>query len=259
MNIVVLLKMVPDVVEELLIAPDGKMLDADYVRTILSERDDHALEEALLLKERHGGTVIVVAPDAPEVDDALYTALAKGADRAIKITDVEAVVGTRALARICANALTDIPNLLPADLILTGVQTIDDLDGQLAPLLAHSLHLPYVGIVNQITVDLNTRAATIFKEYPGGVRGEFELPLPAVLGIQSAEKTPRYVIVNKVMQVIKTKKIETVTAPVFDSTPLVEILELKKPQTTGRAEMLEGSPEELAQKVYAVLAERSLV
>ena len=85
MHILVLLKMAPDVVEELEIAPDGKSLDLDYLRLILSESDDHALEEALLLKERHNAKVTVLALDAPEVDDALFTALAKGADRAVKV------------------------------------------------------------------------------------------------------------------------------------------------------------------------------
>ena len=70
MHILVLLKMVPDVVEDLEIAPDGKALDLEYLRMILSESDDHALEQALLLKERHGGKVTVLALDAPEVDDA---------------------------------------------------------------------------------------------------------------------------------------------------------------------------------------------
>ena len=83
MNILVLMKMVPDVVEELEVSSDGKALDTEFLRLILSESDDHAMEEALLLKERHGGSVTVLAVDAPEVDDALFTALAKGADRAI--------------------------------------------------------------------------------------------------------------------------------------------------------------------------------
>ena len=64
---------------------EGESLDLELLRLIASERDDHALEQALLLKERHEGTVTVLALDAPEVDDALYTALAKGADRAVKI------------------------------------------------------------------------------------------------------------------------------------------------------------------------------
>ena len=65
MNIVVLLKVVPDVVEELEVAANGKELDTEYLRMILNESDNHALEEALLLKERYGGTVSLLAPEAP--------------------------------------------------------------------------------------------------------------------------------------------------------------------------------------------------
>ncbi len=259
MNILVLLKMVPDIVEELVVAPEGKALDADYMRTIVSERDDHALEEGLLLKERHGGTLTAIAIDASDVDDLLFTALAKGADRAVKITDVEAGLGTRAVARILAQVLSTTPGLMPADVILTGVQAIDDLDAQTAPQLSHLLNLPYMGIVSQVVVNSATNAAVVSKEYPGGVRADFELPLPVILGIQSAEKTPRYVMVSRVTAMMKTRKLEEVPAPAVDAPPYVEILQMSKPESTGHAEMLEGSPEEIASKVYEVLAERSMV
>ncbi len=87
MNLYVLLKMVPDTVEELNVSADGKSLDSEFLRFKLNDPDEHALEQALILKEKHGGQVTVVALDAPEVDDVLFTALAKGADRAVKIPD----------------------------------------------------------------------------------------------------------------------------------------------------------------------------
>ncbi|MBI5393936.1 MAG: electron transfer flavoprotein subunit beta/FixA family protein, partial [Verrucomicrobia bacterium] len=83
MDILVLMKVVPDVVEELEVGADGKSLDTSFLRTILSERDDHALEQALLLKDKHGGKVTLLTLDAPDIDDVLFTALAKGADRAV--------------------------------------------------------------------------------------------------------------------------------------------------------------------------------
>jgi electron transfer flavoprotein beta subunit len=85
MNLFVLLKTVPDTVEELTVGADEKSLDAQWLRFKLSDSDEHALEQALLLKEKHGGQVTVVALDAPELDDSLFTALAKGADRAVKL------------------------------------------------------------------------------------------------------------------------------------------------------------------------------
>src|SRR4030067_1763329 len=85
MNIIVPVKLVPDLVEELTIDGGGVVLDTSWLRLILNEFDDHAIEQAILLKERSGGQVTVVAPDVEGIDDVLYTAVAKGADRLIKL------------------------------------------------------------------------------------------------------------------------------------------------------------------------------
>ena len=104
MNIVVPVKVVPDLVEELTIDDSGAALDTDWLRLMLSEFDDHAIEQAILLKERDGGQVTVVAADAEGVDDVLYAAAAKGADRLIKLTgDFEEAVNNHALARVFAS------------------------------------------------------------------------------------------------------------------------------------------------------------
>jgi electron transfer flavoprotein beta subunit len=260
MHILVILKMAPDVVEELEIAPDGKALDPDYLRMIPSEFDDHALEQAILLKERHGGKVTVVALDAPELDDALFTALAKGADRAVKIVDAEPETATAQAARLLARVLSEAEGLLPADLILTGVQAVDDLDGLMAPLLAYELKMPFLGIVTGLSVGPVGNTAVAVKEFPGGVRGQFEVGLPAVLGIQAAEKPPRYVPVAKVRAAMKSQKIESVPVPALaDGHPLIECLRMEKPQAATHAEMLEGSPEEVSGRLCEILAGRGVL
>ncbi len=81
MNIVILVKLVPDLVEELTIDTSGVALDTAWLRMIINEFDDHAIEQGILLKERGGGNVTVVAPDIEGVDDVLFTAAAKGADQ----------------------------------------------------------------------------------------------------------------------------------------------------------------------------------
>jgi len=260
MNILVLVRMVPDVVEELEIAPNGKSLDTGYLRRILSESDNHALEEAILLKERHGGQVTVVAPEAPEVDEALFSALAKGAGRAIKITGLEESLSTRATTARLAGALGD-AGLLSADLILTGVQAIDDLDGLIAPLLAFHLGLPNLGIVTRLVVDESRGAVIATREFPSGVRGEYEISLPAVLGIQAAEKPPRYVPVSKVRAAMKTLKLESAGSPPTRGVepPTVEVLEMKKCEPAGRAEMLEGAPEQVSERLVEILAARGVL
>jgi len=260
MHILVLLKMVPDVVEDLEIAPDGKALDLEYLRMILSESDDHALEQALLLKERSGGKVTVLALDAPEVDDALFTALAKGADRVLKVAGFDAGLTTCQAARVLSQVIQTQAGLLPADLVLTGVQAIDDLDGLIAPLVAHALDLPYLGIITQLGVDPSGRTALAMKEYPGGVRGEFEVTLPAVLGIQAAEKPPRYVPVAKVRTAMKSQRIDAVPVPTLadGGWPALEVVEMKRNEPAGHAEMLEGAPEKVSEKLCGILAGQGL-
>ncbi len=258
MKILVLLKMVPDVVEGLAVAPDGRSLDLELLRLIASERDDHALEQALLLKERHGGTVTASALDAPEVDDALYTALAKGADRAVKITGFDARGSTRPAVALLARTLPTIPDVLPADLVLTGCQAIDDLDGSVAPLLAHELGLPYLGIVTAVDADPAAARAAVVKEFSGGVRGEFDVPFPALLGIQAAEKPPRYVMVGKIQAAMRSREIEEIPAAIGEVPTSAEILRMAKPEVAAHAEMLAGPPEEVSARVFEILAGRGL-
>lgn len=249
MNIVVLIKLVPDLVEELTIAPGGAALDLTFARWIINEFDDHALEQGILLKERYGGAVTVIAPDLEGADDVLFTAAAKGADRLIKVKGDFSAANNHALARAFSAIIKD---LQPA-LILTGVQAHNDLDGSAGPLLAESLQLPYVGYVSGVAI--NDGKSTIKKEYPGGLIAEMEVTLPAVLGIQAAEQPPRYVAVSKVRQTMKTSSIEETAASGLDpcGAPVVE--RIFQPEATTHAEMIEGSPEEVAAKLVGLFKE----
>jgi electron transfer flavoprotein beta subunit len=257
MNLYVLLKMVPDTVEELNVSGNGKWLDTEFLRFKLSEPDDHALEQALILKEQHGGTVTVVALDAPEVDDVLFTALAKGADRAVKVPIDQAGMGTVASARVLADFLAAPGQITPDTLVLPGSQAIDDLEGEVAPMLAAALDLPFVGVV--CGVKPADDRVTVIKEFAGGLRAEFDVMLPAVLGIQSAEKPPRYVPVAKVRAVMKSGTIETVDLTPPERPIQLDVERMYKPEAAGRAEMIEGAPEEVADKLVEVLAKAGVI
>jgi electron transfer flavoprotein beta subunit len=258
MNLYVLLKMVPDTVEELNVSADGKSLDSEFLRFKLNDPDEHALEQALILKEKHGGKVTVVALDAPEVDDVLFTALAKGADRAVKIPVNQAGLGTVAAAKVLTDFFASAAGqITPDTLVLPGSQAIDDLEGELAPFLAAALNLPYVGVVCGVTAA--NAQVTVIKEFAGGLRAEFEVALPAVLGIQSAEKPPRYVPVAKVRAAMKSAKIETVDLSPPDRLIQLEIERTYKPEAAGRAQILEGATEEIADKLVDVLAKNSVI
>ena len=255
MDILVPVKMVPDLAEELEIDASGKTLDRSMLKLRLNEFDEHALEEALLLKEKHGGKVTVVALDAPEVDEALFTSMAKGADRIVKVTGVpDEGVSSHEMARIIAAVLKSISY----DLILTGVQSAEDRDGQLGPLLASALGLPHVSVVSAVEM-AGDKTILVKQEYAGGIMAEMEVDLPALLGIQAARQTPRYAPVSKVRQIMKTAKIEEIPLLPVETGSGSEVLRMFKPEAAGRAEMIEGSPEEIADKLFALLSEKGLV
>jgi electron transfer flavoprotein beta subunit len=198
-----------------------------------------------------------VAMDAPELDESLFMAFAKGADRVAKLTGDLAGVQSFSAARLFAEFLKSSGQPLSADtLILLRSQAMDDLEGEIGPYLADLLGLPYVGVVTSVLPE--GAAVTVIKEFAGGLRGEFSCPLPAVLGIQSAEKPPRYVPIAKVRAAMKSSTLETVD--VTPSEPArAPIEKLYKPEAAGRAEMIEGSPEEVADRLVDLLANQSLI
>lgn len=255
MEIVVPVKMVPDLVEELEIDAGGRDLDRSFLKLRLNEFDEHAVEEALLLKESHGGRVTVIALDGPEVDEALYTCLAKGADRAVKVTGE---FPTPLSSHAAAAALGNVIRNLPYDLILTGVQAADDRDGQVGPLLAETLGLPHLCVVSGVE-PAGQRSVTARQEYAGGVMAELDVDLPCVLGIQAARQAPRYAPVSKVRQTMKTAKLDEIAAsgelPDAGST----ILALARPEAAARAQLLEGDAEAIAGRLLAILQDKGLV
>jgi len=249
MKIVVPIKLVPDLVEELEIDETGTALDTTWLRLIINEFDDHAVEQAIILKERSGGHVTIVAPEAEGVDDVLFAGAAKGADRLIKLTGDLEGANNHALARALAPLIKE----LQPDLVLTGVQAHNDLDGSLGPLLAEYLGMPYVGYVAGVTAGDGT--CTVRKEYPGGLTAEMEVRLPAVLGIQVAEQPPRYVAISKIRQAMQTASIEEREVAELDPSGGPTVSRMFQPEVAERAIMLEGDEEEIADKLIEIFKE----
>lgn len=254
MDIIVCLKQVPDLVEEFELSDDGTGLNRDFMKLVLNEFDDWALEQALLLKEQSGGTVTCLSLDTPEVDNTLFTCLAKGADRAVKIEgDYSGGVTSHQAARL----FTDVIRTMPHDLILTGVQSVEDLDGQNAVLLATYLNLPHVSVVTG--VDVNNQQATVRKEYAGGMLAEFQVALPAVLGIQAARQAPRYAPISRVRAMMKEKKIELCAPADGAADAGVRVRRMFKPESGKHAEMLDGDTDTVADRIVGILKERALL
>jgi len=249
MKIAVPVKFVPDLVEELSIDPGGAALDTSWLRLIINEFDDHAVEQAILLKERVGGQVTVMMTETDGADDFLFTAAAKGADQLLKLTGDFSNINNHALAHVYADLLKG----LQPDLILTGVQAHNDLDGAVGPLLAEYLGLPYVGYVAGITVTGDKVLAR--KEYSGGLVAEIEVKLPAVLGIQAAEQPPRYVAYSKIRQVMGTAKIEERPVASLELGGGTVVTRMFQPEVAERATMIEGGADEVADRLVAIFKE----
>jgi len=254
MRIVVPLKLVPDLVEELEIAPSGNELDTSFSRLVLNEFDEHALEQALLLKERSGAEVTALTAGVAGADEVLYTAAARGVDRLLRLgADYPPSTNSHAMARLYGSAIRD----LGPDLVLLGVQAHDSLDGPIGPMLAEILGMPYVGYL--AGVRLGEGCCVVKKEYPGGLIAELEVDLPAVLGIQAAEQPPRYVAISKVRLAAKEAQIEQQAVADADSSGAAEIRRMYKPEAGQRATMIAGDEGAVAGRLVQIFREQGLL
>ncbi|MGQ9504080.1 MAG: electron transfer flavoprotein subunit beta/FixA family protein [Thermogutta sp.] len=256
MNVVSVVRLVPDLVESLVVTPEEDNLVWDETSFIFNESDDHALEEAILLKEKFQAHVTVVAFDYVEIDQVLYMAAAKGVDRIIKISwphreppnSLEVV-----------ETLREVVSNLNVDLILMGCQSHTEFLGMAAPQLAAALGWPYVGVVRgvQKADDLNLWKA--FKEYPQAVLAEVEFSLPAVLGILTASQPPRYVPVSRIRSAAQNVKFEMAEGPKDLMEPPLPIRRVYLTPTTARAEMLQGSETDVARRLVDILITRGVL
>ena len=248
MKIVVPLNLAPDLVEDLEVNSSGTGLSEESIKLKLNEFDDHALEEALLLKESSGGEVIAMAIDTEGADKVLFTALAKGADRAVRLTGTPSDLSSRVLGRVFAAAATS----LGAELVLTGVQSVADLEGQIGPAMAAAMGIPCLNVVTEVSV--NDGAIQVQKEYAGGITATFEVDLPAVIGVQAARQPPRYAPVSKVRQIQQSATIIELAATGPRNGNGVKVTGMAPPQSGAGAKMLDG-----AEEIMEILKEKGVI
>ena len=204
MNIAVAVRLMPKAGDELEVDPSGTDIDRELVDMVISEFDDQALEEAVLIKEATGATVTAVALQAEGAEQALRVAYARGADRVVV---VEAGEIDPYDSRAAALAFAEAFRALAPDLVLIGVQTPYDVFGQTAPALAVALGWPQASVVVGVTVADGT--ARVTQEYAGGRLAVLGLELPAVVGVQSASSPPRYVSMGRLRQAMTEATTET--------------------------------------------------
>lgn len=254
MDIVVPMQQTVDLVEELELNDDGTDVEREYLKFVANEWDEQALEEALLLKEAAGGTVTVVGIDETDVDGTLFSALAKGADRAVKLSgDFSSGVSSHHRAAILAAWLAE----ETFDLVLVGVQSPEDLDGQTGVILANLLDVAHVSVA--IGVEPHDGGVKVSQEFGGGVVQELALSGKAVVGIQAAREAPRYVSISRVRDAMKAGGLEETAAPEVDASTGTTVRRLYAPESTSHAEMLEGDAAAVAGRILEIVRERGLV
>ena len=242
MKIVVAIKQVPERDAPVRIDAAGKWIEESDLQWALNESDAYALEEALQLKEQHGGEVVVLSAGPERAGSTIREALAKGADRAIHI-DCDDLGQRDALgvARLLAAAIQ--PE--NPDLVLTGLQSDDLGYGQTGVILAELLHLPHASLI--LHVEKSGTGITVKRELEEGWFQNIELPLPAALTIQSGGAKLRYATLMGIKRA-KTKEVRRVTAAELSVPPEATVVldRIALPQKQKTTQILTGTAQEAA-------------
>lgn len=250
MKIVVAIKQVPARDSQLRVDDSGRWIQDEDLSFEINEPDAYALEEALQLKEKNGGGEVIALCLGPErAGSTIREALAKGADRAIHIEeDSIATLDTLGVARLLAKAIEG----EKADLILTGLQSDDMGYGQTGVVLAELLGWCHSTIIMQ--VEVKGESIRVKRELEGGWFQHIEMPLPAVLTIQSGISKLRYASLMGIKKA-KTKEVKRVTLEDLQvhARSQLNVESVYLPQRSKQTQMIEGSAKEAAAKLVEKL------
>lgn len=261
MNIVVLIKQVPGSTE-IKVDPKTNTLVRDGVEAIINPFDTFAVEEAVRLKEAHGGTVTVLTMGPPQAADALRQAISVGADRAVLVSD-RAFAGADTLATSYTLAAA-IRKTGPCDIIIAGKQTLDGDTGQVGPEVAVHLNLPFATYVKKIEHSGN-----------GSLRVErlvedgyevLELPVPCLITVVKEINEPRLPSLRGIMAA-KKAEIETMTADQLGEDPArfglsgspTQVVETYVPEREKQAVVLSGTVEHQVDSLVKMLKEAGAI
>ncbi|MBI3683260.1 MAG: electron transfer flavoprotein subunit beta/FixA family protein [Acidobacteria bacterium] len=249
MKIIVALKQVPARDSTLKVDGGGKWIQDADLSFEINEPDAYALEEGLQLKEKHGGEVIVLCLGPARAAQTIREALAKGADRAIHIEEENlAGLDTLGMAQLIAKAAA----AEQADLLLTGLQSDDLGSGQTGVVAAELLGWAHSTIIMQ--VDKTDGGIRVKRELEDGWFQHIDLPLPAVLAIQSGINKLRYATLMGIKKA-KTKEIKRLTAAELGSSPPAQAVidRIYVPQKSKQTQILEGPAREVAARLVEKL------
>jgi electron transfer flavoprotein beta subunit len=217
----------------------------------LNEPDAYALEEALRLKEKHGGEVVACCAGPARATQVIREALARGADRAIHVeSDALAAADANVVAEALAGAIKD----EGVDLVLTGLQSDDQGFGQVGVILAEKLGMPHATIIMEVQAGSGQEGLRVKRELEGGWFQWVALPMPALLTIQSGINQLRYATLKGIMAA-KKKEIKKVTPAA--AAPVQRITSLYFPEKGKKTQMLAGSPAEAAKELVKRLRDEA--
>lgn len=253
MNIVVCLKQVPDTETVIKIAGDGKSIETSDIKWVMNPYDEFAVEEGLKIKEKDGGEVTVVSAGPKRVTEALRTALAMGADKAVLVED-ENLYGADPVAfgKILAAVAKD----LSADIILTGQRAVDDDAGIEGAVIAEELGLPQITVVSKLEIADGKATATRVIE---GEALVIEAELPAIITAGRGLNEPRYASLPGIMKA-KKKPLETKTLADLglDAAGKQEIRAINPPPERAAGKVIEGdTPQDQAANLAKALREEA--
>jgi electron transfer flavoprotein beta subunit len=204
MNIVVLVKQVPDTWSERTLRAEDNTLDRDAADAVINELDDYAIEEGLRLAEAHGGEVTILSMGPEKAAEAIRKALSMGADKAVHLSD-EALRGSDGL--VTSAVLASVITRIGFDLVVLGSESTDARMGTLAAMLAERLGVPQLSFASK--VDTDGSAITIHRQADYGY-DTVEASLPAVVSVVEKINEPRYPSFKGIMAA-KKKPVETLT------------------------------------------------
>lgn len=258
MDIIVLIKQVPDTATRIQDRVHDGTLDLSGVTMVVNPYDEFAVEESLRLKEKHGGSVTLLALGPEGVQSALKDMLALGADEAIQLWDPAFEgLGPRGVATVLAAAVRKLPH----QMVWTGWKGVDDDQGLVPIYVAHELGYPHVSYVSAFEVE-GDRAKAV-SEVEGG-KEVVETKLPAVFSAQKGLNEVRYASLKGIMAV-KRKEIPVWAAADVDVDVAalggrgVETLTLERPPDRPPGRVLDGTAEEAARELVRLLHEEAKV
>jgi len=257
MKIISCIKPVPDPASRLIINESKTWIKDQDLTFVASEADNYALEEALRLKEKHGGEVVVLSMGGEEAARVLRSGLAMGADRAIHLLDPKFKGGDEfATAAALAKAIDKDGG---AELVLAGVQSDDLGTGMTGTMMAEFLGWTHATVVVGVEADPDGKSLRVRRELEGGINETVELGMPAVLTIQFGINQPRYASLKGIMAA-KKKEFKAWAAAdlglsddaVGKAGAMYDVKEVFVPDRKSKVEMIGGTPEEAA----AILVEK---